>query len=424
MAKTFWTLGIVFILCAGGSLSAHAEQVKCQVGQPGALTTVEVTYTHSPGSPAGFQMLTAILKTPSRPWGDNYYIKRKQKRGVVLYNDTVDEKRFSLAIQSRDVAGSGLVAETIIDKGTFFEQKISGLTCAISGAPNPPVAVCPTSNVVNAKLAYAAKYESADQVEWLLDFCGASVDALDRRGCTPLLSVSNLACGYRPNGTPGHPADPNSGDAPVLSSRDSLSLEDLLTVLLDRGATINAKDPVTGETALMNLVGYGNSSAAWLLVDRKASVDVQDIEGNTALMTAAARGNDILVKTVLDGKPNLTLKNKKGETAYVIADKAGYSYLLPLLEEKVNAQTVQGKDDGTCAPTMVHIFKGKAVEIVLKASAGEMFLLTAPDLGLELMAMPGESVSQTITPDKKGTFPFTCGVHGAEKQTKGSFMVM
>jgi ankyrin repeat protein len=159
-------------------------------------------------------------------------------------------------------------------------------------------------------------------------------------------------------------------------------------------------------------------------VDRKASTNVQDIDGDTALMIAAASGNDILVKTVLDGKPDLSLKNKKGETAYMIADKAGYSYLLPLLEVKVNAQTVQGKDDGTCSPTMVHIFKGKAVEIVLKASKDEMFLLTAPDLGLELMAMPGESVSQTITPDKKGTFPFTCGVHGAEKQTKGSFMVM
>lgn len=403
---------------------SNAEQVKCQVGQPSALTTVEVMFTHSPGSPAGFQMLTAIVKTPKRPWGDNYYVKRKQKRDAVLYNDTVDEKGFSLAIQSREVAGSGLAAETIIDKGTAFEQKFTGLTCAITGAPNPPVATCPATNVLNEKLTYAAKYESPDQMEWLLDYCGAPVDALDLQGCTPLLSISNLACGYRPSATPGHPADPNGGDAPKLSSRDSLSLESLLTVVLDRGANINAKDPVTGETALMNLVGYGNSSAAWLLVNRKAWVDVQDVEGNTALMTAAASGNDILVKTVLEGKPTLALKNKKGETAYAIADKAGYFYLLPLLEEKVNAQTVQGKEDGTCTPTMVHIFKGKAVEVVLKASAGEMFLLTAPDLGLELMAMPGESVTQTITPDKKGTFPFTCGVHGAQKQTKGSFMVM
>lgn len=422
MGKTFLGLGIILALCAG-SYSARAEQVKCQTSSPDDKTTVDVAWTHSPGSPAGYQSLTASLKNTSRRWGFTYTVKRKQKNGVVSYVDVLGERSFSISIQTLEVGGSNLPAEAVMDKGLWFEQKIFGLTCSITGAPNPPVVACPKPNELNAKLFYAAKYGSRDQVEWLLD-CGAVVDAKDKLGCTPLLAVSDLSCGYRASQPGTHPADPNAGEAPILSSRDSLSLEDVLTLLLDRGANVDARDPANGETSLVKLVKYGHTSESALLIDRKASVNVQDTEGTTALMIAAASGNDIMVKTVLDGKPDLSLKNKKGETAYVIAEKAGYSYLLELLEMKASTQTVQGKDDGTCAPTMVHIFKGKPVEIVLKASKDEMFLLTAPDLGLELMAMPGESVSQTITPDKKGTFPFTCGVHGAEKQTKGSFMVM
>ncbi len=423
MGSIFWKLGIAFVLCAVSSFSAHAEQVKCQTESADDKTTVDVAWTHSPGSPAGFQSLTASLKNTSRRWGFTYTVKRKQKNGVVSYVDVLGESSFSLSIRSQEVSGTNLLAEAVMDKGLRFEQKITGLRCAITGVPNPPVAACPKPAELNAKLFTAAKYESVDQIEWLLD-CGAAVDAKDILGCTPFLAASDLACGYRAPQSGGHPSDPNIGDTPMFSSRDSLSLGEVLTLLLDRGAIVDVRDPANGETALIKLVKYGHASESSLLVDRKAQANVQDKEGTTALMIAAASGDDILVKTVLDGKPDLSLKNKAGETAYKIAEKAGYTYLLDLLEEKASSQVVQGKDDGTCAPTMVHIFKGKPVEIILKASKNEMFLLTAPDLGLELMAMPGESVSQTITPDKKGTFPFTCGVHGAEKQTRGSFMVM
>ncbi len=90
------------------------------------------------------------------------------------------------------------------------------------------------------------------------------------------------------------------------------------------------------------------------------------------------------------------------------------------------ADPIIGQDDGTCTPTMVHIMAGEESEIVLQASEVEMFMLTAPDLGIELMAMPGESARVLVTPEEAGTFPFTCGKHGApeEEQTLGEFMVM
>lgn len=82
-----------------------------------------------------------------------------------------------------------------------------------------------------------------------------------------------------------------------------------------------------------------------------------------------------------------------------------------------------GGADGSCSPVEVHLSKGVAVEFILNG-VNQMFILKAPDFGVDLMAMAGQSASKVVTPRQSGTFPFTCGVHGSTKVTTGKIMVM
>lgn len=91
-----------------------------------------------------------------------------------------------------------------------------------------------------------------------------------------------------------------------------------------------------------------------------------------------------------------------------------------------NTVTITGGPNGGCSPSMIHLEQGVEVQIVLKANKTKMFKMDAADLGIDLMAMPGDTDHQTITPANAGNFSFTCGVHGGpdSTQTHGTIMVM
>ncbi|OQW53834.1 MAG: hypothetical protein A4S09_06350 [Proteobacteria bacterium SG_bin7] len=125
--------------------------------------------------------------------------------------------------------------------------------------------------------------------------------------------------------------------------------------------------------------------------------------------------NDILVSSLV----SVDKKAQEGfKAAQIVLDKTKFSCSASGDPEIV----IEGQSDGTCKPDVIHLTKGKKVELVLKA-ANEMFVLKAPDLEVDLMSMPGQPSRKSITPTKTGTFPFTCGKHGGS-QMNGQIMVM
>ncbi len=412
--KYFIALGLGFV--AFESI-AFSETVQCSNPEKTTtLTIVKKGYSGSYSAP----MLVATLKASSIRGSYEFTVKRRKKSKNIFYQDHLYRKTFELKIASETVSGSNLLAELTLDRGTAFQSNFPDLECSITGEPFPPLVACPDEP--NAAFINAAKYGSVEHLEALLE-CGADVNFRDSSGCTALLYVSDLACGYwsQPE---GHPADPRSAEAPRLSSRSALILNDLVQTLVEYGAALETKDPTNDETTLLKLTKYGQISALDLLMEAKPNMNAQDRAGNTSVMNAAFRRNDLLLRTLLHGKPDLRLKNKLGQTAYDIAELKGYEELFELLKPVEASAILEGRGDGSCTPTMVHLEKDKPVEIILKASSTAMFLLEAPDLGLELMAMSGGTAHKTITPARSGTFPFTCGVHGSSTPTRGSFMVM
>ena len=64
---------------------------------------------------------------------------------------------------------------------------------------------------------------------------------------------------------------------------------------------------------------------AKLLLDFKASVDLQDTDGDCALHVACGQGHAAMVRLLLDRGASLTLCNKRGNGCLEIAAKAGSS---------------------------------------------------------------------------------------------------
>jgi hypothetical protein len=332
----------------------------------------------------------------------------------IIFQNSSDIRAFQLKIKKPAKSNTDepqvVSGELVLDQGTTIEKNVPSLSCKLVGVPSVTDSICGTGqDQLNTKLFNAVMDQSKTEVQQLLA-CGANPEAKDQWGCTPLLKLTDENCGQQGS----------------HASRSSLFLDELIATLIDHGAQYNIVDPKSGETPLIKLVANQEISAIGTLLDYGPDVDVQDHLGNTALIKGATTGDKLLVQTLLDGKPNLKVKNKAGKTAYQIAKENGFSNLLEMLQPPSHSQIVEGSDAGGCTPSMIHIYKDQAVEVVLQATANNMFLMNSPGLGINLMAMDGESVKITVTPTKTGMIPFTCGIHGApdNQQTHGNFMVM
>ena len=72
-------------------------------------------------------------------------------------------------------------------------------------------------------------------------------------------------------------------------------------------------------------VQKNNLQCAKILLDFKASVDLQDTDGDTALHVACRKGHAVIVRLLLDCGASLMLCNKEGNGCLEIAAKAGSS---------------------------------------------------------------------------------------------------
>jgi ankyrin repeat protein len=89
---------------------------------------------------------------------------------------------------------------------------------------------------------------------------------------------------------------------------------DVVKGLLDRGASVNLQDG-DGDTALHGAAQSGNVEITNLLLAKGADPNIQNKVGGTPLMWAAAYGNDKVVGVLLQHHADATLKDGDGKTA-------------------------------------------------------------------------------------------------------------
>lgn len=94
---------------------------------------------------------------------------------------------------------------------------------------------------------------------------------------------------------------------------------EVVRLLLDAGADVNAAYPSTGLNALLNASSDGNAALAGLLLERGANPESRIRGGATSLMLAARNGHDEVLRLLLAGGANINAINERGATALMLA---------------------------------------------------------------------------------------------------------
>lgn len=138
----------------------------------------------------------------------------------------------------------------------------------------------------------------------------------------------------------GVPVDTvDSVDQTALIAAASKDQLEIAKVLLAHGADPNAHDPA-GWTPLIHATYFGSSlDLISLLVDKGANVNAQNDRGVTALYLAAAGGHEAYVQHLLKLGADPKLATKTGYTPLRVAQANGLSKIVALLDPGAPAST-------------------------------------------------------------------------------------
>lgn len=129
----------------------------------------------------------------------------------------------------------------------------------------------------------------------------AAVAAGDRARFEQLSGTGDVTC-------------PDRDDWTLLHVAARAGHVDLVTLLLERGADIEARGDV-GRTPLYEAAKYGQAEIVRFLVERGANVDAASDQGFTPMMVGAERGHLGILEYLLDRGASIGAVNEVGKTA-------------------------------------------------------------------------------------------------------------
>lgn len=110
--------------------------------------------------------------------------------------------------------------------------------------------------------------------------------------------------------------------------------ENIMVVLIQAGANVNATDPTTQATPLHLAALYGRESMAAFLIEKGAKVDANMKFGITPLLVATQFNQAPIVQLLLDKKANIQQSDQEGFTALHFAAQNGDAMVARLLIDK------------------------------------------------------------------------------------------
>ncbi|MFN0101467.1 MAG: ankyrin repeat domain-containing protein [Bryobacteraceae bacterium] len=238
-----------------------------------------------------------------------------------------------------------------------IDPKLAALIAAIRNADTRGVEKAITPALATAAdaggstpLHHAAAFGNLAIMKSLLAN-GAAVNAVNRRGSTPLHWAIHDEAKVRFLLDAG--ADKNArqadGRSIVYQAASIANGNGLLRLLLDTGADPNLAT-ANGQTPLMNAAGRGDVDAMRLLLAKKADLHARSGTGGNALMAATNSRNPRAVELLIEAGADVNAATKKNETALANAATAGIEESVKLLLAK--GAKVNISDDRGYSPLM------------------------------------------------------------------------
>ena len=122
---------------------------------------------------------------------------------------------------------------------------------------------------------------------------------------------------------------------------------------LDEGGGVDARYAEQAGVTLLMAVAYGGQEAmVQMLLQRGASVNLQNSGGITALIAAATSGHTTIVQVLLDAKADASLRTCEGDTALMLAEHYKRTASAQLLRQHAKRQAAEA--EARTADTVAH----------------------------------------------------------------------
>jgi ankyrin repeat protein len=184
-------------------------------------------------------------------------------------------------------------------------------------------------------LHWAAHWDDLSTADLLIR-AGANVQAANGYGITPLaLACTNgngemvallLKAGADPN------AARSTGETPLMTASRSGSLE-AVKALLAHGASVDAKEPLEGQTALMWAISERHADVARVLLEHSVDLHARTRSGFTPLLFAARAGDLSSTRMLLEAGAEANETSSDGTSALLVATVRGHANVAMFLLE-------------------------------------------------------------------------------------------
>ena len=193
-------------------------------------------------------------------------------------------------------------------------------------------------------------------------------------------------------------ADVNAGKGGVtpLLIASMTGRVDIVKLLVDAKADVNAAAKTNGFTPLFVASQTGRVDIVKLLVDAKADVNAADKDGVTPLYNASTGGHVNIVKLLVDAKADVNAAEKDGVTPLLIASRRGHVNIVKLLlDAKADVNAVD-KTFGV-TPLLIASQEGHVDIVKLLLDAKADVNIKSPSLGTSLSTAKRHKHHQIIT---------------------------
>ena len=113
---------------------------------------------------------------------------------------------------------------------------------------------------------------------------------------------------------------------------------------LDEGGGVDARCAERADATLLMVAAFaGQEAMVRMLLQRGASVNLQNSYGGTALMNAAINGHTTTVQALLDAKADTSLQDSDGDTALIWAEGRKNTATAQLLRQHGERQTAEAE---------------------------------------------------------------------------------